>query len=270
MKYLATPEFSQKLRVLASDPATHNWITSLVSAIEAAPDRSAILHSGKVNAQLLDKDVAVARAGGARVFFSFVKPPNGDESVLLLDVAATSPGFVKAAPLLRDPRRNASINPTSNNLLNPNFNRQLNPNFNRQLNPNFNRQLNPNFNRQLNPNFNRVLNPNFNRVLNPNFNRVLNPNFNRVLNPNFNRAYQGPFLYSLNLEPEGYFVRASDSVELLFDNSGGFSGLAVANSRPGGRTLFDDKNEWIGYLVPAKNGVALRFTPEAKWTGFSV
>jgi len=126
----------------------------------------------------------------------------------------------------------------------------------------------PNFSPK-NPGIHSKYNPKVNTMINPRVNTMLNPRVNTMINPRVNTAYSGPFVYTLDLRQEGFIVRASDNVELIFNFENDFIGLCIkANNDV--YVLFDEKNEWIGFLVKAKEDLRLRFNLDNDWTGLIV
>ncbi len=270
MRYQVTPLFARKLQSLSDKPEVLARIRVILESVETEDDKQ-ILEDAKVAGQVsaLGEDIYVIRAGSVRVFFSVGHDDDGD-FVLFLDIAEQLPkktGMVSTS--LNNPRTNQTLNPSFNQAINPNFNRSINPNFTQAINPNFNRSINPNFNQAINPNFNRSINPRFNHSINPHFNRSLNPAFNHTLNPHFNRAYGGPFIYSDQLELEGFLVRATNTVRLLFSRDAVFLGTVLRHGA-NNFNIFDDNQRWMAYTINASDRVTLRFSTEGAWTGLII
>ena len=114
-----------------------------------------------------------------------------------------------------------------------------------------------------------IKNPKTNSTLNPRFNTSINPGFNTSINPRFNPAYGGPFLYSLDLQQEGFLVRANEQVSIIFDMDSEFTGFTVHHDS-GIILTFDTNNEWIGYMVPSGQDPLLRFNQSGDWIGILV
>ncbi len=257
MRYLGTPTFTEKLKALASDPRTLTQVSGLLQRVEAA-EKSELLSSAALT--LLANEIYVLRSGEIRVFCSFGTDVEG-EYLLLLDIAEAGHAPSRAFRTIKDPRTNSVYNPRTNS--------SINPRVNSSLNPRINTSLNPRINSSLNPRINSSLNPRINSSINPRINSSINPRINSSLNPRINRSFGGPFLYSLDLNQEGFLIRANDTVSLFFDGALSFTGFGVKNGI-GGYTLFDSTNEWIGQLVPDKQGGFLRFDTNNDWVGIVV
>jgi hypothetical protein len=262
MRYLATSDFLDKVKTLATQALAKHELQKLLDTIQAA-DKIEIVSIGT----LLNDEVYVVAHGSLRLFLSFGSDESG-EYALLLDIASQRPTPAPAQPIPnRNPAHNLTINPNYNTALNPNYNTALNPNYNTKLNPNYNTTLNPNYNTTLNPNYNTTLNPNYNTTLNPNYNTALNPNYNRTLNPNYNAAHDGPFFYALDARRIGFCVRVNERVLLRFDNNAKYVGTAIARG-DGGFNVHDTNGKWLSYLVPSGQGGFLEFDTSGKWIGF--
>jgi hypothetical protein len=270
MRYLATPEFADKVRALATRPQVAAHVNRALAAIQASDRATLMAPGGPLNLRAEMNGIWAMKAGPVRVFLSFGDDGQG-EYALLVDLAelhheARTPAPV---PLFKDPSRNPALNPKTNPSINPNTNASLNPRFNASINPRFNASLNPRFNASINPRYNASINPRYNASLNPKYNAQLNPRYNATLNPRYNPSYAGPFLFDLSDQREGFFIHASDGMLLQFANDGTFSGYAVPVGS-GPFALFDTNAEWKGYLVPTGQGGYLRFDPGAQWTGYVV
>jgi hypothetical protein len=234
MRFLVSPQFSKKL--IALNPVDRERVSAFLRIVEAS-DKTQLLRNRSFAATLLGKDVYVAKSGNTGLYFTLGNDAEGDY-VLLLD-ATTEQTISRSGSLFatKDPRTNSSLNPAVNSALNPRFNSRLNPRFNSSINPLFN--------------------------------STLNPRFNSSINPRMNTAFGGPYMYSTDLQQEGYVVRANDDVDLLFDLSGNHIGELV-RVNDGMKLQFDTVSEWNGYLIQANDDVALRYTPDGEWIGVVV
>ncbi len=267
MRYLVTPDFSSKLTALTPDDLKQ--VAAFLKDVESS-NKLQLLEGQRHGIKPLGGDVFVLRLGRqTRLYFTFGNDAEG-EYVLLLD-ATTEQGRDASRDLFatKDPRINSLYNPGFNSAINPLFNLAINPLFNSAINPLFNSAINPLFNSAINPLFNSAINPLFNSAINPLFNSAINPLFNSAINPQMNRAFGGPYLYSTNLQQEGYVVRADDHVELLFDLSGNRLGELVRADNEV-RVQFNSDNEWEGYVVQANEDVSLRYDLSGTWTGLVV
>lgn len=70
----------------------------------------------------------------------------------------------------------------------------------------------------------------------------------------------------MNLEPQGYLVKANDKVSLLFGMDGTFSGPAIVLPN-GGFAVFDELGTWTEYMIDHGHGGYLRFSPDGQWLG---
>jgi hypothetical protein len=261
MRLLASPELSGKLSALT--PEDVQRVSRFIERVKVS-DTQALMKD--VEAAFLAANVYVAKLGQTRVYFTIGNDSDG-EYVLLLDASIEQdrPHFGDYFTS-KNPTTNAALNPRLNNQLNPAWNHGINPAWNHNINPAWNHSINPAWNHNINPAWNHSINPAWNHNINPAWNHSINPAWNHSINPAWNRAFGGPYIYSKNLEKEGYLVRASDEVEILFDIEGAHVGeLIKANDQV--RLQFGASSEWNGFVVRANNDVSLLFTTEASWEG---
>ena len=134
-------------------------------------------------------------------------------------------------------------NPKYNSNINPGYNSNINPKYNSAINPKYTSGINPKFSSGLNPRYSSEINPKYSSDLNPKFNTGINPKFTNGLDP-FNGAWTGKYLFDKDANAIGILAKANDNVFLYYNNKG----------------------EWIGYFVKAKNNFNL-FTLDGEWTG---
>lgn len=122
-----------------------------------------------------------------------------------------------------------------------------------------------------NPRLNSAIDPRRNMTIDPRRNMTIDPNRNMTIDPRRNKFYGGPYLYNLKLEQEGFIVRANDQVSLIFDGSARFKRFIVfcTNGTDNGN-VFDFSGHWKEFVVPAQNGVHLRFDTTGQWVGIIV
>jgi hypothetical protein len=238
MRYLVTPIFSQK--VAQSSGALH-FLSSFFIQLEALITKDEVFRAGVLGSipELLQQNIYVFKykQKDLCIFFSVGSDQDG-EFLLLLDLSF---------------RQERSIPEQVGSARNPKTNSCFNPNLNSAINPRFNSSINPRFN----------------SAINPRFNSSINPRFNSAINPRFNPAFTGPFVYSLDLEREGFIVRANEQAELIFNDSIEFVGFIVdANDKVS--IVFDIENNWIGYLVTANENIRLRFNEDGEFTGIVI
>jgi len=263
MRYIVTPEFSQKV---VSAAQSIRAVGDFLNFVEGA-DKERIVADRAITMVAVDVLYTYER-DGVKIFFSFGNDKNG-EYLLAVDIVLIDPNsnVMGSQPRLKDPNTDSSINPLRNGQLNPNFNGQLNPKFNGTINPIFNGRLNPKFNGAINPKFNGAISYRFNGAINPRFNSAVNPKTNWAINPLKNKVLTGPFLYDLKSQRDGFGVKPNDQVMLLFSLSAEFVGVAVS-SDIGGYVVFDLNDNWIGHWVSHPAEGYLRFDTNNEWIGF--
>ena len=272
MKVLSTPQFTN--RVAESNDAVRETLRQLLNRLDSI-NYEELLSAPSLQLTPLGNDVFVIADSNLRIFCTFAEDDEG-RYLVLLDLSERNTALEAAklnvvVPRMSiNPRRNPAINPR----LNPAINPRLNPDVNPGLNPNINPRLNPKINPRLNPNINPRLNPNINPQLNPNINPKLNPSINPRLNPNINPRlsnFDGPYVYTLDLEPVGFVLIADDDVMLRFDFQNEAVGLYVAGDEDTYAT-FNMENEWIGFLVLAEDEpkLFLSFDSNNEWDGVIV
>ena len=254
MRYFVTPNFSSKV---TRQPAEILHLVSTTLQIIELRDKAKLLSEGLfgVPPQALENNIFVfsSQSQDFRIYATFGNDPDG-EYLLLLDFTLQR----KIPSVNMDARyRNPKMNQTYNPSLNPTINPTLNPTINPRLNPTINPTLNPTINPRLNP------------TINPRLNPTINPRLNPTINPRLNPAYSGPFIYSCELQQEGFIVRANDNVELIFDLNNEFTAICIRTNQ-GVFALFDTNNEWVGFLVTANDEVRLKFNLANEWTGIVV
>jgi hypothetical protein len=261
VRLLASPEFSGKLSALSAADIEH--VSQLVDRIKQA-DKEALMLDAEV--AFLASNVYVARLSQTRLYFTIGSDPDG-EYVLLLDASFEQDRpFVGDFFASKDPKSNSALNPRFNTQLNPAYNHSINPAYNHGINPAYNHSINPAYNHSINPAYNHSINPAYNHSINPAYNHSINPAYNHSINPAWNRAFGGPYIYSKTLGKDGYLVRASDQVEILFSIAGARLGeLVRVNDQV--RVRVSDKNKWDGYVVRANDDVSLLFSTSGKWEG---
>ena len=254
MRYLVTPNFSKKIADQSND--TIALISAFIKKIEAS-DKNDILTQGidGVFPQLITSDILVFKfkAQNLKIYATFGRYSEGDY-LLLLDftIQRKAPSSYKALSFK---------NPRTNNLYNPRLNSTINPHLNSTINPRLNSTINPHLN--------STINPRLNSMINYRLNSTINPRLNSAINPRLNAAFSGPFIYSQDLNQEGFIVRANADVELIFDNILEFKGLAIrANKNVS--VLFNEDNDWIGHLVSANEEVRLRYDQNNDWIGIII
>lgn len=266
MRFFASPQFSAKLSPLSAPD--RNRVADFVRRIGASQKQD-LLRDNVERVKLLEGEIYVANLGSVSVYFTFGND-NQEEYVLLLDATAQQAHRGAAAFFaVKDPRKNSALNPMLNSSLNPKLNTRLNPRLNSAINPRLNSQINPRLNSSINPRLNSSINYRLNASINPTLNPSLNPRFNSSINPRVNSAYGGPYLYSTSLIQDGYIVRVSDVLELIFDVSGHHSGQLVAANELV-QVQFDLSNDWTGYTVRATEDVRLRYGQSGDWIGIIV
>jgi hypothetical protein len=270
MRYIVTPQFSQKLATLPSSA-----FPKVKSALSRIGDltKDQLITDPAVFTLAAGTGLFAYRADDVRLFLTFGTDASG-EYVLVADVAGSESlepsnlnRVVGFSP--RNPKTNGLLNPKINGLINPNFNGQINPNFNGQINPNFNGQINPNFNGQINPNFNGQINPNFNGQINPNFNSSLNPRFNWSIDPRRSSGLNTLFVYDLKANPTGFVVRANDQFMLIFDDNSEWKQFAVAHPNDG-FVVFDRSGIWTEHWESNHHDGYNRFGLDNSWIGFAI
>jgi hypothetical protein len=261
VRLLASPEFSGKISALSVTDIQR--VSQFVERIKVS-DKEALTVDAAV--AFLESSVYVAKLGQTRLYFTIGNDPDG-EYVLLLDASAQHDRpYLGELFTPKNPKTNVALNPRLNFQINPTLNQSLNPMWNQSINPAWNQSINPAWNQSINPAWNQSINPAWNQSINPSWNHSINPAWNHSINPTWNRAFGGPYIYSKDLEKEGYLVRANDQVEVLFDLSGAHIGeLVKANDKV--RLQFDKKCKWVAYAVRANDDVALLFSKDAKWEG---
>jgi hypothetical protein len=243
MKYLVTPQFSDKLATLA--PVALSLVAKTIAAVTKLSLQD--LETTNLPSYIvpLGENIYMLNADGVRIMATTTQAGE-DIAILFLDIIDYSgTGHGGEGPPRRDPRRNSRANPTLNHTINPIFNHSINPIFNHNVNPIFNHSINPVFN------------------------HAINPIFNPSINPRRNSLYDGPFVYDRSNNMTGFTVKASDVVVLLFTLDGKADGFGVRNSVDG-YTLFTAENQWVGQLVPAPDDVLLKFGKDNQWTGILV
>lgn len=265
MRYLVTPDFSQKV---VSTPDSVAVVGEFVRLIEGS-SKDEILSDRSVSV-VADGVLYTYQHNGIKIFFSFGTDDSG-EYLLAADIVVFShtASANLGAKRPRDPSWDGTVNPNLNGKINPNFNGQINPKINGAINPTYNGRINPNFNGQLNPRFNSYLNYKFNSVINPKFNPSIDPQRNWAINPTRNKALPGPFVYDLKAKHEGFVVKANDTVSLVFSMRSEFKQVAVSNGI-GGYLIFDLDNAWREYWVRHEADGFLRFNVKSVWIGFVV
>jgi len=169
----------------------------------------------------------------------------------------------------KDPNQNPTLNPARNPSINPRHNASLNPAYNASINPAYNASLNPSYNASLNPAYNASINPAYNATINPAYNATIDPNRNPIANPHQNPNFTGFFVWTRALQVEGFFIKASDDIYVIYSMELERQGLAIRNGNYGFH-LVDTSGRWVGYLVPDGQKGFLRFTPRAEWNGLVV
>ena len=264
MRILITPEFKQKVTSLS--PKASAALAVTLKYFEKLSKEQIINEKSVLR---LPNDIYIVRAQDARIYFFFSSDVQG-EFVMLLDLTeAQWEPVAKKFFAAKDPRLNSALNPKFNSAINPRFNSTINPRFNSTINPKINSMINPKFNSMINPKFNSTINPKFNSMINPRFNSTINPRYNSLINPRLNSTFGGPFVYSLELNQEGYLVRVNDQISLIFNMVGEFVGHIVSHDS-GVSMLFNTDNNWIGYLVPTGQDPLLKFDVENNWVGIVV
>jgi len=267
MTVYPTPEFTKK--VVALPEQFRREVKRFIDFISSSRKDELLKSQMHFQTERLAENLYQIRLRDMRIFFSF--GGTNEEGLLLLDLNTHSatPSAQKTFFAVNDPRVNSAFNPKYNSSINPNYNSSINPRFNSSINPRFNSSINPQFNSSINPHFNSSINPQFNSSINPRFNSSINPRFNSSINPRYNASFGGPFVYSPDLDQQGFLVRANDSVSLKFDEAGEFAGTLIkANDQV--MVEFDKDQKWMGYFVQANELVQLRFNAEGEWSGLVV
>jgi hypothetical protein len=270
MRYFIAPDFGKKIAGQSTEIL--QLVSSAIRTISASSKQDLLKHGlFNVPPLILENNIIVfsSKSQDFGIYLTFGNDQNGEYALLLDFTLRRKTPSVSLTPTYRNPRTNSAYNPNFNSAINPTFNSAINPTFNSAINPTFNSSINPTFNSAINPTFNSSINPTFNSAINPTFNSSINPNLNSTINPRLNSAYSGPFIYSLQLQQEGFMVRANDNVELIFNPNNQFMAICIkANQEV--FVLFDTKNKWTGFLVTANSEVRLIFDLTNKWTGLVV
>lgn len=270
MRYVVAPPFADK--VLKLTAAAMHAVALFLKLVQTAKKEE--VEALAVPLLIDDETIYFYRQDDVRIIFTFAADAEGDY-LLILDLIIEKtgmPGAVGIRPgrMDRDPRSNTALNPNYNTAHNPKYNTTLNPKYNTVLNPKYNTVLNPKYNTVLNPKYNTTLNPKYNTVLNPKYNTTLNPKYNWAIDPTRNPALEVPRLYNLDLEVEGFVVRAGDKVQLVFGSDREFRSYTVKDSRDGFLVFGATDNEWIEYWRPDGGGGLLRFDTDGEWIGIVV
>ncbi|SFG69586.1 hypothetical protein SAMN04488020_103217 [Palleronia marisminoris] len=261
MRYVATPEFSEKVSTLDSEE-----LQSLASVLERLKDGSrSALEKELTSLSGLEGNLHVIKQGDLRVFLSFGSNKDG-EYALLVDLAVrqnsrtghSAAGFRAVSPNL-DPRKNRMINPRQNSIIDPKRNMMIDPNRNMIIDPRRNTMIDPRRN--------MMIDPNRNMMIDPLRNSMLDPNKNSLINPARNSAWNGAFLYNLDARPEGFFVRAGEKVSLQFDPDANFVGFCV----PAGDNfnMFNPNGRWVAFFAKSGANGYNQFDTSCNWIGFT-
>jgi hypothetical protein len=272
MRYFPTDEFSKKLTELNTNSIRS--VSMVIHYIEMSDKATIYNNSSKYPMSSLGKDIYTIKFDKIHIYFTTGCDKEGDYLLLLditiehkiLNLEIKNPQRFFA---INDPKKNPNLNPKSNYSINPKFNYSLNPKSNYSINPKSNYSINPKSNYSINPKSNYSINPKSNYSINPKSNYSINPKSNYSINPLSNMSFGGPFIYSINLDQQGYIIRANETVDLIFSMSAEFIGIGVKLDS-GFVNLFDVDNEWIGYLVPTKTDVKLKFSIDGDWNGLVV
>ncbi len=274
MRYLITPEFSEKLALLPS--STFPAVRQTLEIVSQAVSREALLNDPSLLALTDGAGLFVYRIGSVRIFLSFSADAEG-EYALIADVAtksrsdfgsnpATHSGI---APTRRDPRFEASVNPNRNNVINPNWNNAINPKWNNAINPKWNNAINPNWNNAINPKWNNSINPKWNNAINPKWNNAISPKWNWSLNPVHNPSLNAQFVYDIKVNNQGFIIRANDAVSNVFDMNGEWTKFIVQHVADG-FSVFDIYSNYTEHWESnGQNGYNC-FTLDNLWIGFVI
>jgi hypothetical protein len=268
MKFLVTPEFSEKLTSLGVDGLFP--ISAIVNYIKETDRDSLSGGAPGIEVRPLGNDILTIKRGTYRVYVSFASDADG-EYLLLLDFALEAPQATARSGFFatKDPRKNPSIDPNRNMTIDPRRNMTIDPNRNMTIDPNRNTTIDPRRNMTIDPNRNMTIDPNRNMTIDPRRNMTIDPNRNMTIDPRRNRYYGGPYIYNVGLEQEGFVIRANEKVSLIFDTSARFTSFIVSTGSEVAN-VFDLSGRWIGFLVQAQNDVLLRFDTTGQWLGIIV
>ncbi|MBD9573432.1 hypothetical protein [Ensifer sp. ENS08] len=265
MRYIVTPDFS---KTVISTPEAIPTVGNFIRLVEGSTKDELLSH--RHVSVVADGVLYTFQEDGTKIFFSFGTDDSG-EYLLAADLVALTPAspLQNPSPRARDPQRDRSVNPNHNFQINPKHNIKLNPKYNTQLNPKYNVQINPKYNTQINPRYNSRINYKLNPSINPRLNPSIDPQRNWSINPSRNKALPGPFIYDLRAKQEGFTVKASDSVVLIFSMSAVLRRIAVENGI-GGYVVFDLDNVWREHWVRHPSEGYLCFSEMNEWVGFVV
>lgn len=268
MRYLVTPEFNNKLSSLA--PEGLATISAIVKFIENNDKDSIIAGTSNFDIRSLGEEIYAIKYDNHRVYVSFGTDEKG-EYLLLLDVALET---TTAKPYqdfftTKNPRSNRLLDPNSNQLIDPRRNMMVDPRRNMMIDPHRNMLIDPRRNMMIDPRRNMMIDPRRNMMIDPRRNMMIDPRRNMMIDPRRNRYYDGPHVYTTNLEQIGFVVRANESVMLIFDMSARFIEFSVKTEQ-GNMNIFDTDNNWIGFLVPTERKVYLKFNTNNEWIGLIV
>jgi hypothetical protein len=246
VRYVVTPSFGEKATRLGS--SLLGSIGKIIKIIEGS------------NRQELDQyieplfeeniEIYVWRADEFQIYLSFSADKEG-AYVLLVDLVIH--GSAPFKPLAsRDPSLNHTVDPRRNMMIDPNRNMAIDPNRNMMVDPRRN----------------MMIDPNRNMMIDPRRNSLIDPQRNWLIDPRRNTTWDGPYVYDLSGHIDGFLVRASDEVAILFDRDAKFSGTLVAAGE--NFNQFDQSGKWTHFLVPNGGDGYNRFDLRGKWDGFVV
>ncbi|AFL73267.1 hypothetical protein [Thiocystis violascens] len=268
MKFLVTPDFNEKLASLATEGLVA--IAGIASYIKNTSRENLIRDRSEIEVRTLSSEILVLKNGNYSVFASF-DGGSDEEYLILLDIVeeaqsvSSRSGFIAT----KDPRKNPTLDPNRNMTIDPRRNMTIDPRRNMTIDPNRNMTIDPRRNMTIDPRRNMTIDPNRNMTIDPRRNMTIDPNRNMTIDPRRNRYYGGPYLYDVNLNQEGFVVRANEEISLIFDSSARFTSYLVSNGKEG-KNIFDVSGKWIGFVIPAKDDVLLKFDTSGQWMGIIV
>jgi len=263
MKALITPEFKEKASIISQ--SSQKLLGRIIDFFEAS-SRENVLQESSLYHVLPIGDIYVGLAGDTQIYFTFGTDEEG-EYVLLMDIAETQKTPIQREYFAqKNPISNHSLNPIYNHSINPIYNHSINPIYNHSINPIYNHSINPIYNHSINPIYNHSINPIYNHSINPVYNHSINPIYNHSINPVYNRGFGGPYLYSSQLQKEGFLVNANEKINIIYNMKNNHIGFCVIHGEKI-QLVFDNKSNWNSYLVSTEQDPILRFGTMGKWIG---
>jgi hypothetical protein len=189
MRFIVTPEFSEKVSSLSRDGIS---AISTIANFISETDRNSLTQGNRgIEVRSLTGDIVVINYSPYRLFASFGSDSEG-EYLLLMDVSieASQVSTIGGFFATKDPRRN----------------QMFDPNRNMTIDPRRNMTIDPNRNMTIDPRRNMTIDPNRNMTIDPRRNMTIDPNRNMTIDPRRNRYYGGPYIYNTQLKQVGFLV----------------------------------------------------------------